>query len=136
MFKIGSQRLTWCKVEWNGLGEDGETVKNQVMLQVELVDRDDLTAQIEAERMGGETEGFAHRVTKGWRGVGDENGKVLPFNPENFMRLYNSPGFAAAFGIRYLQAWNGQSGIREGNSEASPADGPVGEASAAESPAS
>lgn len=135
MFKIGTQRLTWCKVEWNGLGEEGETIKNEVSLQIELVDRGDLTAQIEAERMGGEAGEFAHRVTKGWRGVGDVDGKPLPFTPENFQLLYDSPGFAAAFGIRYLQSWNGQSGVREGNSAGSPAAGQPAAAAPQASPA-
>lgn len=137
MFKIVSQRLTWVKVQWPALAEDGSPIENTVELQIELVNRDDLVAQIEASRMSGSTVDydFAARVTKDWRGVGDEQGNKLAFSADNFAKLYQAPGFAAAHGERYLKAWNGIADTREGNSEGSPAVGQSGE-SAAQTPAS
>jgi hypothetical protein len=130
MFKIGSGRNTWIAVRWNGLAEDGATVENEVDLQVLLVDRARLQEQVRAENEGGSTDAFAREVTQNWRKVGDADGQPLPFNPANFQLLFDSPGFAVAFGSAYGAAWHGQSGIREKNSATSPDAGqPAGEPS-------
>jgi hypothetical protein len=135
MFKIGTQRLAWMAVTWPGLAEDGTTVQNEIKLQVHLVDRTALVDQINAENTENQgTSEFAEKVTTGWQGVGDKDGNPLPFSKEHFAQLCESPGFAAAFGQCYLRAWSGQSGIRSGNSEASPAAGQA--AAAGQTPAS
>ena len=126
MFKIGTQRLTWIAVKWNGLADDGTQIPNEVQLRVELVDRTVLREQYNSEREGErETLPFAQSVTKDWKHVGDADGHPLAFSPANFALLFEVPGFAQAWGTAYLAAWNGISGIREKNSATSPADGPA-----------
>lgn len=136
MFRVGVKRSAWIAVKWPGLTPDGATVENEVELQVDLVERSTLQAQMIAEGMGADALQFAKKITLDWRGVGDPDGARLAFTPENFDQLLEVPGFAIAFGNRYVQAWNGQSGMREKNSEPSPADGPAVGAAAAASPAS
>ena len=129
MFKIGSQRLTWIAVKWQGLHDDGSPAENEIQCRVELVDLDELRDQIAVERASGQVGEmhdslpFGLRCTKDWKEVGDADGNPLAYSTDKFEQLWNSPGFAGAWGNAYLAAWNGQSGIREKNFEASPADG-------------
>lgn len=131
MFKIGSGRFTWMAVRWPGLLEDGSTTENEVELQVELQDRAAMQAQAKAEAEGeADTFPFAAKVVRNWKGVGDADGQPMPFTEQNFKLLFDSPGFAPHFGHAYMQAWQGQSGIREKNSATSPDAGQAaGEAS-------
>lgn len=122
MFKIGSGRFTWLAVRWPGLTDEGKPLENEVELQVELVDRPALQKQL-ADEDPASGEAFAKSVVRNWKGVGDIHGAPLPFSPENFALLYDAPGFNGAFAVAYLNAWQGISGIREKNSEASLADG-------------
>lgn len=133
MFKIGSGRLTWMAVKWQGLAEDGTEVQNEIQCQVDLVDRSKLGDQLKAESEGSaESLKFAQTVTKDWKGVGNQDGASLPYSPDNLALIFEAPGFAAGWGQAYLRAWQGVSGIREGNFATSPGAGPVaGEASPA-----
>lgn len=127
MFKIGTGRHTWVAVKWPGLAEDGTRVENEIQCQITLVDRD--VFQQELQRDNDPSADPSHAVdfakanTHDWKGVGDQDGKPLPFSAENFQLLIQSPGFLFGWGQAYMQAWAGVSGIREGNSDPSPAVG-------------
>jgi len=133
MFKIDSGRHTKMAVKWPGLLEDGSRVENEVTLNIELVDRSDLLAQIRAESSADdpvESSEFFCKVVKGWDGVGDADGKPLPFSVDALKRLMEVPAFLPAAGEAYRDAWAGISGIREKNLETSPGVGSgAGEAS-------
>lgn len=124
MFKIGSQRLTWMEVEWFGLDEEGVQLTNKIEMQVDLVDRSALNAQIKAESED-ETKAqeFAQKVSHGWKGVGDMDGKPLPFSKANLALLWEAPSFSVAWGAAYLKAWAGMGKEREKNSASLPAGG-------------
>lgn len=127
MFKIGSGRHTWVAVKWPGLAEDGSKVENEIQCQITLVDRDVFQLELDREKNPDANPNhaveFAQANTRDWKGVGDVNGNPLPFSAENFAQLIQSPAFLFGWGQAYITAWGGVSGIREGNSAPSPADG-------------
>lgn len=124
MFKIGSQRLTWMTVEWFGLDEEGVQLKNAIEMQVRLVDRSELNDQIKLEeRDEAQAQIFAQKVSHDWRGVGDADGKSLPFSTANLALIWEAPSFSVAWGAAYLKAWAGMGKEREKNSASLPADG-------------
>lgn len=124
MFKIGSQRLTWMKIQWFGLDEEGVQLTNEIEMQVDLVDRAALNEQIRVESQDQEKAWeFATKVSHGWKGVGGMDGKPLPFSEANFALLWEAPSFSVAWGAAYLNAWAGLGKEREKNSKTSAADG-------------
>lgn len=124
MFKIGSQRLTWMEITWFGLDEEGVQLTNKIEMQVELVDRSALNQQIKDEQLDeGNALEFAQKVSHGWKGVGDMEGKPLPYNKQNLGLLWEAPSFSVAWGAAYLKAWAGMGKEREKNSQSLPADG-------------
>lgn len=124
MFKIGSQRLTWMEIQWFGLDEEGVQLTNKIEMQVELVDRSALNQQIKDEQLDeANAYAFAAKVSHGWKGVGDLEGKALPYSKENLALIWEAPSFSVAWGAAYLKAWAGMGKEREKNSASLPAGG-------------
>ncbi len=129
MFKIGSHRLTWMALKFTVLDDQGHPVDQEIKLQVHLVDRSEMEALTVKEReqqLAGEvpdSTDFALENTHDWKGVAGQDGKPLPFSKDHLRLLMEEPGVSGAWGVAYLRAWQGISGIREKKSNESPADG-------------
>lgn len=134
MFDLLDRPLVFIPVKWPGLkqGPDGAAVPTEhvVDIQVEILDQ---VAVNEWLQKGAKTQPTPAKqriheidtfraVAKNWRGL--KNSPV--FDDDNIAKLLVWPGFADAFGVAYLNAWNAKVETREGNSEGSPANGPAG----------
>lgn len=134
MFDLLDRPLVFIPVKWPGLaqGPDGSAVpiEHVVDIQVEILDqvavnewlvKGSKTQTAPAKQRAHEIDTF-RSVAKNWRGL--KNSPV--FDDDNIAKLLVWPGFADAFGVAYLNAWNAKVETREGNSVGSPANGPAG----------
>jgi len=135
MFDVLDRPLLWIPVRWPGLkpsGPDGlgvaEAVENEIEILVELKDADGvklLTDPDEEEAKTPKIDAFMSFATD-WRKI-KSGGTPLPFSRENAdLLIKRQLPFFDAFRLAYINAMLGRVETREGNSDASPQDGPAG----------
>lgn len=134
MFRIVSRRTAWWPVRFGGVTEDGKIVQNEVELRFIILDEDaivDFYARLEqvnqsafATGLPGDTEPLSQSATilplmlevvDDWRGIGDENGKALPFSPDNFLQFLKVPNVGRAVGAGYRDCRAAVPEARAGN---------------------
>lgn len=134
MFRIVSRRAAWWPIRFGGVTEDGKIVQNEVELRFIILDEDqivDFFARLEqanrpafATGLPGDTEPLSQaammlplllEIVDDWRNVGDENGKALPFSPDNFLQFLKVPNAARAIGAGYRDCRAAAPDARAGN---------------------
>lgn len=133
MFKLVKDRTAWWPVTWDGVNEDGEIIENRVEVKFLIIGRkefkklfmdagSDQDADQDDEAINREV---AQRIMKDWKGIGDENGEPLPFEPEWVEAWLDQSMVPVAVLNAYMRLMAAAPEVREKNSGASPASGPA-----------
>lgn len=111
MLRVTQSRQVWWPVTVNVPVDGGQTEPFEIRVLFELMD----THQVEAHRQAGtpDVEVLASWA-KGWEGVADEQGNLLPFSPENLAAVARVPYIGRAMVVALLQA---SAGAKVKNSE-------------------
>lgn len=137
MFKLVKDRTAWWPVKWDAVNEDGEIVENRVEVKFLIVGRKEFRDLfMESDEAQGDDEAInrevAQRIIKDWKGIGDENGEPLPFEPEWVDAWLDQPMVPVAVLNAYTRLLAAAPEVREKNSGASPASGRAAEKAAGE----
>lgn len=130
MFKLVKDTTSWWPVTWNGVAEDGSLIENRIEVQFVLVGRSEFKKMFLGEAAEGEDgddrdRAVAARIMRDWRGIGDEDGKPLPFTPEFRDQWLDIPTVPAAVLAAYARLLMAAPEVREKNLNPSPAPGPA-----------
>lgn len=139
MFKLVKDTTSWWPVAWNGVAEDGSLVENRIEVQFVLVGRSEFKkmflAQAAEDEDGDDRDrAVAARIMRNWRGIGDEDGKPLPFTPEFRDQWLDIPTVPAAVLAAYARLLMAAPEVREKNLNPSPAPGPAAAPAAGATP--
>lgn len=135
MFRLVPRRTAWWPVRFGGVTEDGKIVENEVELRFVILDEDQIVefyARLEkANEDAASSTGLSGdagplsqavaalprmlEIVEDWRKVGDENGKALPFSPDNFLQFMKVPNVPMAIGAAYRDCRNAVPDARAGN---------------------
>jgi hypothetical protein len=119
MFKLVEERTAWWPMSWKGVAEDGAIIENEIEMRFHVLGEKafkELLAQAE------ENDDIAvlRRLVKDWRGIGDEEGKPLPFSDENLLRFLDLPNTKMGLATAYYRLMAATPEEREKNLGKSP----------------
>lgn len=127
-YVIKAGAATWWPVKWNEPADGGQVVEQQIEMKFRRVS----PARFEELREASSSKDdiwFINAIAADWRGVADEDGP-LAFTEANVRRMLEIQGWALAVGTAFAKCHFAQAETRLGNSEGSPAGGPVAAAPA------
>lgn len=128
MFKLVQNETAWWPVAWNGVAENGSIVENRIEVKFTILGRSEFKKLFMADTAEDDDDrdrAVAERIMQDWRGVADEDGKPLPFTPEFRDMWLDIAAVPTAVIQAYTRLLLAAPEVREKNSAASPAPGPV-----------
>lgn len=124
MFKLVAERTAWWPVIWKGVAEDGSIIENEIELRFHVLGEAEFKDLLKQAEGSSDDVAILRRLVKDWRGIGDEDGKQLPFSEENLGRFLDIPNAKLGLATAYYRLMAAAPEEREKNLKKSPNAGP------------
>lgn len=98
MLRINEAREVWWDVVVRLTDDDGKPLEEKIRVKFQLAT---------TSEMGERNVEILPRKVKGWEGIGDADGNVLEFTPENLKRILEQPYLLSALTRALAEASTG-----------------------------